>query len=349
MTRRLLLLFFALPALLFRLSAAGFCSAGEEVFSVNLLSAYPDEHPLVRDVLRPWAREVLTRTNGRLIIHVFGADVLHLNERLIRSVRLGQIGMGHGNLAEEEGFPLSMLTGLNLGLEKISARSVSFWRIYNEIPEISREFSGVKILALHARQPYQLCMLKDGVYVAEDLPGLTLLTDSSLASLEAELLGASSVPVPLEDFPVYLRDHEADGALLTLSQAGEHGLKQQFGEIALADLESGACWLGMHQGLWDILPQDLRKALADTGGQKLSLALGAALQAEDRAQTDRLRAENFPVHYFSAEERAKIRQLTQEALTEDWQRKARQAGAAAPRIIYDRARRIAAEIAAGRG
>ena len=145
-----------------------------------------------------------------------------------------------------------------------------------------------------------------------------------------------------------LRDQEVDAALLTLDQAAPFLAEGTLAQTALADLPGGACWLGLHQGIWDILPQDLRKILTDSTGPKLSQDLGRALRAADRAAIDALRGGPGKTHYLSAEERGILHKTAQDTLLKVWQDNARQAGIASPGQLLDRMRRIAADILAGK-
>lgn len=318
--------------------------AGEDIFVLNLASQYPEDHPAVRAVLRPWAQELLRRSKGRLVIRIFGPNALCGEESLSQAVRLGQVALAYGCLGlEAEYFPLGSISGLRLGPRSAPPAGDALWRAYAETPELTAEFRGIKLLALHSAPPVQIFMLKDGVYGAADLAGQRLLTHTPVHGQKVALLGAEAIASPLADFFSRLQEGEADGALLTLRQARERRLEQYFRQAALPDMEGGLCWLGIHQGLWDILPPDLRKILTDSGGSGLSLALAAAAREDDKAGLERLRAGNMQVHYFSAEERDKLLRLTQEKLLEYWLRGARLAGVGAPRVLYDKIGKIVSE------
>ncbi len=318
-----------------------------DVFVVNMVSFYPEWHPVTRQVLRPWVKDVLHQTGGRLIIRVFDPNTICRDEELARNVRLGQVGMGYGFIGAEAGlFPLNMVGGLNLGLDNTMAGTAAFWRMHAELPEMAAEFSGIKLLALHATPPYQIHMLKDRVYGVSDLKDKRILVDNPYTSRTMALLGAVPVQSPQADYALRLEDRAADGALLTLNQAKFMQMGESWGQISLADIPSGACWIGMHQGLWDILPQDIRKVLAATSGQKLSRALGEVMYQTNRAAVDDLSRLAADVHYLSAEERGNIQKVVQTPLFELWQQNARKSGVATPRVLYEKIRKIASEASA---
>lgn len=339
--KRILLLFFCLLAIL---PAHPLRAAETEAFIINMTSYYPDWHPVMRDVLRPWAKEVLFKSQGRLIINLFEPNTICQDDQASQAVRLGQVGIGHGYIgAEAARFPLSMVSSLYLGLDNAKSLTEAFWRMYAELPEISGEYTGIKILALHAASPYQICMFKKPVYSVKELAGKKMLVDSPGAARKMSLLGAEPLQNQLVAFVPRINGDLFDGAMLTLAQANTAGLQRQIEQVVLADVPGGICWLGMHQGLWDILPQDLRKVLTGTTGKNFSRALGESIYNAHKSEVEKLRQFRMNVHYFSAEERLAMQKTLQPQLFEEWQLEAKRAGVNAPRTLYEKISRIAVE------
>jgi TRAP-type C4-dicarboxylate transport system substrate-binding protein len=333
------ILFLCLFRLLCLSGAAAAEPLEEEVFVLHLACMYPEDHPVQRRVLRPWAAELARLSEGRLLIRLYPPKSLVPEKEQAQAVRLGSLDMGHAPLSAAPAiFPLNQALGLDLELKNPLNAQAAFWRVYAELPEIRNEFGGIKILALHARQPYDLYMFQDGIYGADDLEDKRLLADASPAALGLIHLGADALPQLSRQTTDTLRS-KADGALLTADQAAFASLRD-FRQIALAGLPGGACWLGMHQGLWDALPPDLRKILAENSGLELSLALEQALREAARAELQRLKEAVPEIHYLSAQEREKLRLLTRQPLLDLWMEHAQQTGLSNPRALYDKIRRI---------
>jgi TRAP-type C4-dicarboxylate transport system substrate-binding protein len=320
-------------------------ATGPESFVLNLTSVYPEEHPLIRLVLRPWSNEILRQSNGRLIIRIFNPGEICPDDSLSHAVRLGQADMAYGSFGlEAERFPLFMVSYLDLGFPNPLAASQAFWRLFTELPEFEREFTGIHLLALHAETPSQFFMLGEGLCGIGALRDQRILTDNPWSGRLVTLAGGRTAFSQNTALPLALRSETLDGALLTFSQYAYSGLRGYFAQACLADLPGGALWLGMHQGLWESLPQDLRKILTDNSGGKLSLALGEAAYATWREAVDALEG-TLPAQYLSEEERHNLRRLTQDALAEEWRERARKAGVSSPRGLLERVSRIAAEAA----
>lgn len=312
-------------------------------FVVNMASAYPSSHPLVRNVLRPWVESVLEQSGGRLVIRIFEPGTIAYSSSMGRSVRLGQSGLGMSLMsAEPESFRLCMLAVQAPGKACLKELSAAYWRMFTEVPELAAEFAGIKLLAVYATDPYQLCTVKNPPHTLEDIAGQRILADNPVSGGKLDDLGAASIVIPQTDFKMYLDDRLADGALLNLSNLSRLHIGGYINGVALGDLENGVVWLGMHQGLWDALPQELRTILTRSSGLALSQALGEAVSAGYRAAIGEMQNSNVQLHYFSAEERSRFYKNMQDLAQDGWQSLAEEKGFNA-RALQDRITRIMTE------
>lgn len=287
---------------------------------VNMTGIYPAAHPLMQQVLRPWADALLEETGGRLVIRFFEPLTIADPGNLGRAVRFGQAGIGLGFIsAEPEDFPLSILAAHGPGSASLRELSSAYWRMYTEIPELAGEFYGIKLLAVYATDPVQFCMTSRLLYDAESLRGSSFLVESALTSESLESFGAVPKIAPQADFKMLMEDKIADGLAINLTDITRLGLKEHVGTIALGDFENGAVWLGMHQGVWDMLPQDIRNILSKNSGLELSQTLGEALGELYRAELEALGNSAVRLHYFSSEERGKFYRNMRSIAQEGWQ------------------------------
>lgn len=324
-------------------SPAAAAPGPEEQYVVTMIGIYPSSHPVMRDVLRPWADSLMEQTGGRLVIRFFEPSTAVNATRPGRSVRLGQVGLAVGLIGSEpDDFPLALLSAQSGGSSALRELSAAYWRMYTEIPELSNEFSGIKLLAVCAIDPLQLCMFGSLPYNSEFLRGRRFLVENSLTAKKMESFGAIPSIIPQSDFKMFMEDRIADGMVLSLTDISRLGLEERINGISLGDLENGAAWLGMHQGVWDMLPQDIRNIIGKSSGAALSQAMGAALSGLYRAELEKLNGGAVRLHYFSAEERAKFYLHMKNISQEAWQAAAREKGFNA-KTLQDRIARIMTE------
>lgn len=296
-------------------------------YVINMATVYPLDHHLVQNVLRPWAENIMEQSGGRLFIRMFEPGAIADAGRLGRAVRLGQAGMALSLLsAEAEDFPLSLLAAQGPGSIFLKELSGAYWRMFTELPELGAEFTGIKLLAVFASDPYQLCMAGRLPFNTESLAGKRFLVDSPLTAMKMESFGAPSTIIQQPDLKMFIEDKIADGVVLNISALSRLGLMDYIGGISLGDLENGVFWLGMHQGAWDMLPQDLRNVLAKSTGLAFSQFLGERASQNYRAQLEKLERQGVKMHYFSAEERARFNRNTQNVAQDAWQSIAREKG-----------------------
>lgn len=314
----------------------------EEQYVLNMSAIYPAAHPVMQKVLRPWAESLLQESGGRLVIRIFqDADLIDPGKPGL-AVRLGQVGLAVGALsAEPDDFRLSLLAAQGPGAVSLRALSAAYWRMYTEIPELAGEFAGIKLLAVYATDPFQLCVTGSPPYDAAALRGRRFLVESPLVAAKMDELGALATVLAQPDFKMYLEDRIADGVVLGLTDIARLGVGEHFQGVALGDLENGVIWLGLHQGVWEMLPPDLRGILTKASGAALSQNLGAAVEELYRAELERLGNGRVDLHYFSAEERGRFYGVMRSVAEEAWGEAAREGCNA--KAVRDRIARILAE------
>ena len=311
-----------------------------EQYVVNMTTIYPLEHQMVQKVLLPWTESILDQTDGRLLIRIFAPDTIADSEKLGRAARLGQAGMVLSLLSSEaEDFPLSMLAAQGPGSILLKELSGAYWRMFTELPELGGEFSGIKLLAAFATDPYQLCMSGRLPYNAESLNGRRFLVDSPMTAIRMESFGAPAAIIPQPDLKMFMEDKIADGVVLNIGALSRLQLGDYISGVALGDLENGVLWLGMHQGVWDMLPQDLRNVLVKSSGLAFSQRLGGVVAENYRVQLEKLELRGIKVHYFSSEERARFYKNMQNAGQDAWESMAREKNFNA-KALQDRIARI---------
>lgn len=324
------LLALAAPLYAAQAPAAQASSLGPEPtqqFVLNMSGVYPGWHPIMREVIRPWAEALMEKTEGRLVIRNFEPGSITHTDVLARSVRLGQSNMGIGVLnTEAEEFGFALLAAQGQGSLKLRELSAAYWRMFTEIPELAEEFKGIKLLAVYAGGPYQFCMVRHLPYTAESLAGRRFLVDSPIRARFLDDFGASATVLPQTDFKMYMDDKIADGVVFALCDLSRLGIQGYITGVSLGDLGNGVIWLGMHQGDWDMLPQDLKRIVTQSSGLGLSQTLGEMEEKNYRAELDKLRSGPVKLHYFSAEERKKFYGAGEQIRQTEWQLLCRERG-----------------------
>lgn len=134
------------------------------------------EHAQQKYVFEPFAAEVEQLTDGSVTIKIFpGAALASPPASYDAAVTgIGDIMWGlQGYTAGR--FPLTSAIGLPfIEGDTAAEASKTLWDLYDAVPEIQEEYSDVKVLWLHASDPYQIVTKGKQVKTLEDLKGLKL-------------------------------------------------------------------------------------------------------------------------------------------------------------------------------
>ncbi len=158
---------------------------------------YPVSHPLGA-LYQSWAKEIEKRTQGRVKITCFFGGTMLKGPEIYEGVLQGASDMGESVVAYTRGrFPATEAVCLPVGFPDAKTAT----RVANDFYEkfMPKEFSGVKVLLLHAHGP-GILHSKKPIRTLEDIKGVKIRTDA-FSSKTAQALGA--VPVAMSMAQAY--------------------------------------------------------------------------------------------------------------------------------------------------
>ena len=318
-------------------------AAEREIFVLNMACLFPEDHPVSKEVLLPWAKELQELTGNQIHIRLHQPDRLIRPEKMLSAIQVGQLDMGHGeNAYTHRQLIINTALMLSTALNNPVTASEAYWRVYNEIPEARQEFANIKILALHSLGRFHLAGTNKDLRSLEDMQDKHILVYNGIAEKQASLLGATAHVLPLQVFSPSSVSY-ADAYYLPVCLQQYTGLDSRTKNVTVTELGYTGCWLGMHQGVWDSLPQNIQKAITQSAGLKLSLALGRAVFEVEKSELERLRIMGIRVNYLSHEENARWKNAVGEKLLGNWLSEMRLHKITNPRALYDRIMKIASE------
>lgn len=217
----------------------------------------------------PWLEMLQKSANGQLKITPYLSNSLTpITEKFDATVD-GIADMSEGITWISAGrFPLSdMLCLPELGLETATKSAKAWWHLYKTMPEMQKEYAGVKMLFFHTSPKLMIATVKKPVRKLEDLKGLKIWVTGKIPVSTAKALGFT--PVALAPGEVYLALDKgvidgcfADFEILT---------SRRFYEVTKyittnLYMNHTPFWVVMNQGVWDGLPGDIRKVFEEHTG-----------------------------------------------------------------------------------
>ena len=294
----------------------------------------------VQEFLEPWARQVETRSNGRVTVQVFPA--MQLGGRpadLYGQARDGVVdivwtlpGYTPGRFPLTEVFELPFVCG---GAEAASQALTMFHREW-----MRDEYEDTQPLVFHTTAPGHIHTVDRQIHTLEDLEGLKVRVASQNDAAMLEALGAVPVGMPITQTYEALSRGVVEGAWIQWSVLRPYRLQEVTRYHTEVSLVCSPFVLTMNKARYDGLPDDIRQILDDTTGMALAQRLGRLWQQDENRGRDLAVQRGNRVLVLAESERARWRTATA-PLAERWIAKIDAMGHDGQALLADARRLIA--------
>ncbi|PIE32808.1 C4-dicarboxylate ABC transporter substrate-binding protein [candidate division KSB3 bacterium] len=269
------------------------------------------------------AKEIETRSNGRVKITVFPGGTLTKAPAVYAGVVDGISDMGHSVFAYTRGrFPMMEAIDLPFGYPSGKVASRVAYEFYNAMNP--KELKDVKVLSIHAHGPSVLAAKKD-VNSLDDIKGLKVRC-TGLSSKLAEYLGAAPVAMPQNAAYAALQKGVVEGTFCPIETL--KGWKQ--GEVIDHVIESKALgyttsmFVVMNKKKYEALPEDIQQIFDEVGAEWVE-KYGQVWDDADQEGRQFVEELGRNIHGLSAEEEAKWEKAIHPVI-EEYQKKVEKKG-----------------------
>jgi len=271
---------------------------------LSMTTVYMNTHPTVVNGWEPWFKEIAQLTKGELQISYFNPNTLTpLNDHYNSAVN-GTIGIGGNDCSRNAGkFPLSTVLELPGLAPSAECGALVFTELYNQFPELQKEYQDIKILWLWASATYQLHTTKKAVKSVADLKGLKIITWNRTSVEIITALGANPIQVPPTDSYLALERGMADGVFCPLAPIISFKISEAVKFTTVCDLFLNGFWAGIGFKTFEGLGPESQKALVETTGEKMARRCGVTLDEGAVNDGKKLKAAGHTFISLSPEER----------------------------------------------
>ncbi len=263
--------------------AAGSAQAQETVLTLS--NWLPPSHPVVTDMIMPWAEQVKEATNGRVTINMLAKGLGHPKAHFdiardgLADVTFSVHGYTPGRflLTQVAEFPFSGKTS--------EAMSVAYWTVYNKYFMKANEHEGTKLLGLFTHGPGHIFTTNKAVTSAADLKGLKMRVGGGAINEIATGLGSVPLLKPARESYELMSNGVADGTYLPLESVvafNVDGLLKH-GTLVPGGLYNISFFLVMNEGRWNALSKEDQDAIMSVSGEHFARLAGKAWDAADAA------------------------------------------------------------------
>ena len=188
-------------------------ASGAMAKDLSLSSWLPPSHPIVANMISPWAANIKKATNGRVNIKVLAKGLGHPKAHFdIARNGMADVAYTCNNYSPGR-FLLSGAVELPFLGDSAEALCVAYWRTYKKYFEKANEYKGVKLLGLFTHGPGQIHNSKKDIKSVADLKGMKFRVSGGIAAEVAKSLGIVGIQKPASKSYEILSRGVADGIL----------------------------------------------------------------------------------------------------------------------------------------
>ncbi|GGB34027.1 ABC transporter substrate-binding protein [Roseibium aquae] len=253
--------------------------------TLNLSSWLPPSHPIVANMIVPWAEEVEKATNGNVTVRILpkplGKPPAHFDiaKDGLADITYGVHGYQPGRFALTKAVELPFLG------DSATATSVAYWRIYQKHFEAVGEHRGVKVLGLFTHGPGNIFNSARPVEQLSDLDGLKIRVGGGVVNDVAKAIGATALLKPAPESYELMAAGVADGVFFPQESIKSFRLTDlvKYGTIVPGGLYNTSFFLVMNPRSFDNLSAADQEAIMSVSGEHFAKIAGKGWDDADAA------------------------------------------------------------------
>ncbi|WP_332629541.1 TRAP transporter substrate-binding protein [Halalkalibacter flavus] len=292
--------------------------SGESItFSMGHMNS--TEHVQDSMAMRPFGEEVAAATDGRINFQIYPGGALGTPAETYDNIVTGIMDSGWGlqgyNAGKFEVHSVMLLPFLANG--DGAKLSVIAQKLYDQFPEIQAEYDDVKLMWVHAADPYAIVTSGKQVTSLEDLRGLRLRTPSVEGGKMIESWGATPVSMPAPEIYDSMQRGVIDGGILPVAALADFNLFDVVDYVTIGNFSTGLFYTAMNKNSWDRIPSDDQTIIEELMGEPMARTAGEAFDAQE--EKARAKAEEEGIEFLELDD-AELDRFKEAAqvVTDEW-------------------------------
>lgn len=302
------------------------------------------DHVQNLETFATFSEDVKELTDGRVSFQMFTGGSLGGPKETLDNLTTGIMDVGRGIHGYNSGkFDVQTVMNLPFLADGSAAElSVVTQKLHDTFPEIQKEYSDVKLLWVHAADPYAIVTKGKQVKSFEDVKGLKLRTPSTEGGEMIKSWGATPVSLPAPEIYDALQKGVIDGGVLPIAAIKDFNLTDVIDYVTIGNFNTNLFYVSMNKDSWNrISPEDQKLIEENFTGVSMAEKAGQAFDAQkERAENE---AKEAGVKFITLEENElnKFREPAK-VVAEDWLSKMEKKGIDGQKI-YDEAVKLIQE------
>jgi TRAP-type C4-dicarboxylate transport system substrate-binding protein len=253
--------------------------------TLNMANWLPPTHPLVTDVMKPYAEAVKKATEGRVTINIMqaplGPPAAHFDFAVngVADITYGVQGYNPGR------FKTTNIAEIPFLGDTAESVSVGYWRVFDKDLRKAGEYDKVHVLGVFTHGPGQIFMKGRDVTGAEPVKGAKLRVGGGIVADLVKAMGGVPVEGPSSKTYEILSSGVADGITFPFESVAFFKLIPMLDTalVVPGGLYNTSFYVVMNEAKWKALSDADKKAIDSVSGEALARLAGKAWDKADGA------------------------------------------------------------------
>ena len=288
-----------------------------QVIELKAACNMPIQHPLAQGQLH-YLKEIEKRTNGKVKFNFFHTSTLVKSHQTYQALQSGlaDVVLPLAIWAFERQYPVSRILQLPFISDSSLHGTLLYYRAYQEIPEVKKEYSDLKILGLHMGDVANIGFVGPAAKNLEMMKGKRIFAGTAAAVDIINLFGATPRMVKMEELYMTLATGGLDGAYFPITPAFHLKLTDAMKNWTVIDAGCTCVPLAMSLKTWKSLPPDVQNEFDDLM-PSVSRLCGTITTKERSWVNEELKNRGGQLYSLPKEEKAKWEKALQPVF-ESW-------------------------------
>lgn len=263
-------------------TSAGMVSAETKL---TMSSWLPPTHPIVTEMMQPWAAQVKEVTEGRVSVKILAKGLGHpkIHYDIARDGLADITYSVHGYTPGR--FVMTKVAEFPFSGDSAEAQSVAYWRVHEKFLSKANEHKDTQLLGLMTHGPGLIHNSKKTVTKVSDLEGMKLRVGGGVVNDVTSSLGAVPLLKPASKSYELLSHGVADGTLLPSESVMSFKIQDlvKHTTVVPGGLYNVSFFLVMNKERFSDLSEQDQKAIMSVSGEAFAVMAG---KAWDKADSD---------------------------------------------------------------
>ncbi|WP_319518249.1 TRAP transporter substrate-binding protein [uncultured Martelella sp.] len=253
--------------------------------TLTIANWLPPSHPLVKDVIEPFAASIEKATDGRVTTNILPAPLgpppaqYDLAVNGVADITFGVQGYNPGR------FRTTNIAEIPFWGDTAEATSVAYWRTWDSLLKDAGEYDDVHVLAVFTHGPGQVFMNGGDLSELSAIDGAKIRVGGGIVHELVSALGGVPVEGPSSQTYELLSQGVADGITFPYESVNFFGLTDMVNQALVipGGLYNTSFFVVMNKDSWAGLSPEDQAAIDSVSGEALARLAGQAWDAADAA------------------------------------------------------------------